>query len=602
MADDELEKNHAFVRDCVARGEVADFKRIDGYNPEAKPRIGADFVRRLLLGLEPNAKPLMPGVRIRGAHIIGPIDFEDCSGAGGAGLPAIALDDCDIPEPLDLSGATISRFSMANSRFRAVWGIGLRVNGDFDCSNVSPYPNDLEGLPPAFLWLDGCKIDGNLRAEGSILNRSAQVPHALSFEHANIRGSALLRNGFRATGSVWLLSAKIGGGLACSNGHFIHEDAQAIVADNAQVGNDITSGEGFVARGKVSLQAAQIGGDFNCVGGCFYGSDNRALIAENLEVEGDILLRDKFTSLGKVSFSGSKIKRDFVVIESELMATDGWALALRTVEVGGQLNAYNNTISGPVDLAGSRINRLVDDPVTAWGDTRDAVRLDELSYVHLGAMPGAKRPLYLARTALLKRNTLPRFGASVKDLLAFSNQPWRECAAAFQRAGLYQEARRIAREEQREANRHRALWKRPFVWLFAEQGFGYGLSVMRAAMTSLIFWAVGWYGTEVMLSRHALIDADRHPGPARECTEVSAPLYALDIAIPVLDLKHEDECKPGAAPGAKLYEGVPLPYNLGRIGEEIAVWRWLKTLYALFGAAVIGMAILTFTGIFKPRE
>jgi hypothetical protein len=98
-----------------------------------------------------------------------------------------------------------------------------------------------------------------------------------------------------------------------------------------------------------------------------------------------------------------------------------------------------------------------------------------------------------------------------------------------------------------------------------------------------------------MLARGALVDAEQND---RACTSVTAPLYALDTAIPLLDFAQEGECKPGRALEPRFREPAT---PLAALFDNVEFWRWAKTLYALFGAIVVGFAILTYTGIFKPK-
>ncbi len=181
----------------------------------------------------------------------------------------------------------------------------------------------------------------------------------------------------------------------------------------------------------------------------------------------------------------------------------------------------------------------------------------------------------------------------------FSNQPWRQVAAAFERAGLRGDARRIRREEQRELNRHRFLLVRPFVWLFAEQMFGYGLSVTRAAITVFAVWVIGALGVSAMNARGALVAVHGSEATTEACVGLDPALYALDAMAPVIDLNQESACVPGRVAGKTLSPGYQTP--VGVVFEELALWQWAKALFSILGAAVVGFALLTWTGVFKPR-
>ena len=153
----------------VARGEVATFA---GTPP---PVLRAAFLRHLLLGL-PAGSPgalagepwpvRLPGVRIRGARIEDALDLADCAGPAGAGLPGLALEDCDIAAPIDLTNARLSRLSLRDSRIGEVRARGVRIDGSLDISGVAPLADAA--------WIDAhaAVIEGDLLARGARL----QIP------------------------------------------------------------------------------------------------------------------------------------------------------------------------------------------------------------------------------------------------------------------------------------------------------------------------------------------------------------------------------------------------------------------------------------------
>ena len=112
----------------VSRGEIASFV---GMPP---PLLRAAFLRHLLLGLpagpEPAAEPWpirLSGVRIHGARIEETLDLADCAGPSGAGLPGLALENCEIAAPLDLTNACIARLSLRASRIGEVRGRNVKA-------------------------------------------------------------------------------------------------------------------------------------------------------------------------------------------------------------------------------------------------------------------------------------------------------------------------------------------------------------------------------------------------------------------------------------------------------------------------------------------
>lgn len=730
MTDAELAANHDFVRQSVGAGNIADFTKAAGYRADTKPKIGAEFLRHLMLGLD-SAKPRLPGVRIKGARLIGKLDLSDCAGASGAGLPALALEDCDLPERLDLSGARVARLSILGSKFSDIWGVGLRVDGDLDLTQAKPAPREIGGDGTSYIRLRAARIGGDVWARGIELRSPRRFvegldifPDALGLQSATIDGNVMIDEGAVIRGCTWLLGAKIGGAVQFSGSQFLNpvqdgqspDDARgAIVLTGAMVGGTIyfrASGERrFEAHGGVELGAARIAGNIYCDGarmvgdqafsaqGAVIGGDvffnsmgdfkfeakgevslracrieggvfcdtgkflNRggqaftlsgasiakamllndgfraegsvqmdsltvhgsimihdakidgALDAKNLDVRGDLAFggvppegsKYAFEADGQVSLWGARINGDLSVINCRLGATDTFALRLDYVRIAGEFRMSANNLQIGASLSGARIERLIDDPARGWGDKDEApfITLNEITIDLIGKSEGVPGKLWKQRTRWLKRNS-PNLkldnsasgrAAARQIKERFHNQPWRQVAAAYDRAGLHADARRVRREEQREANRRRPWWQAPFVWLFAEFMFGFGLSVTRATVSVMVLWAIGFVGVTLMDIRGALIDSET----SLACTRVQPALYAADVMIPVLDLQQEKLCEPGKAPGAALSPGIAelVPGKL--VFEEVALWRWAKALYAIAGAVVVGFAILTWTGVFKPK-
>jgi hypothetical protein len=64
--------------------------------------------------------------------------------------------------------------------------------------------------------------------------------------------------------------------------------------------------------------------------------------------------------------------------------------------------------------------------------------------------------------------------------------------------------------------------------------------------------------------------------------EIDSLIYALDVFLPLVDLRQEARCAPSSDAWA-------------------APWVWAKALYALLGWIVTSLAILTVSGIMKRR-
>jgi len=761
---------------ALRAGVWADLTQAPGYDAEVKPVVPARFLRDMLLGLDSRVAGLPSGLRIRGARVEGDLDLADCTAPGGGGFGVVALEQCDFTGRIDITNADLSRFSIRQSRFRELWGEGVKVSGDFDFRGAVPLPSADE--PMAYIRLRAARIGGDLWARGAMLKCPGDVPRglttvppALNLWLARIEGSALFEMGFVAEGDVRMSSAFIGGDLAfdgatitgrdglaldatgvniggeatfdllderrfaatgevrvsnasigkdlsffgaslsypdgdaldasastigghvrltLANGHRFEADGQvvlwdtkvsgdfvcngarlsapgriALAAASIQVGGragfDMVDGARFEAEGEVQLSNSTIGkdltffgahlsnpgadaldanacgvgghvnlmpingtrfeaegaslfwdariaGDFACHGARLNNPGGLALAAAGIEIgglanfdayeqfrfesSGEVRLANgsigkslsffgaalshpggdaldasachvgghvrlvatndhKFEAEGTTTFWKAKVSGDFVCQGARLIRPDGVALNTSACSVDGGLYAHDNTLEGVVDLSNARIDTLGSFADSAWAGAR-RIRLDSISLRQI-EVDQSDGVAWQARMRWLQRST----DRTAKGQRIVSPHPWRECAIAFARSGRHTDARRIQREGYREENRARPLWIRPFVWVFAEVPFGFGLSALRATVTLVAFWIAGIVGAEAMLARNVLVDFSSRGDP-QACLSLVPALYALDIAIPIIDLRQESLCDPADVGQAGLFPGIQL--------------------------------------------
>lgn len=187
-------------------------------------------------------------------------------------------------------------------------------------------------------------------------------------------------------------------------------------------------------------------------------------------------------------------------------------------------------------------------------------------------------------------------------------------------------------------------------------GFGYMRRPIYAVTTLIVAFIVGWWGVHFANQRGMLvIDAqpvadlampDNHAafpeghrgagstpvlmgsrqvpggeGYVRELpcgATISEPLYALDVLVPIIDLREERSCeiRRVAAPASNGEHGAPAhareepdpgQMNFSQLRAafpELALdnhrfWWWVKAIYALFGWIIVSLSILTFAQVNK---
>ncbi len=702
----DLSPHEHFVVERTRAGEVADFTPMAGPGG-AKPAVRAGFLRKLMLQLDPSWQVQTPGVRLKAARIEGALDLTDCSGAGGTGLPALALVDCDIPEPVDLSHARLARLSFKDSRLTRLNATEAQIDGELDLCGVAPL--DANGHETLTAKLRGVRVDGDLLARNAKFARATDSDDdALMLQGADISGNLLLDGTFDSFGCVWLQNAKIGGGLSCDGATLLNRSddasAEALNADGAEIGNvimrkvkaeglvrfvstriardfDISEGASFRNELSVALMLSnseiggQIFGDTAKVAGQLWLQSVR--VARNLDLRGaEIAHRttargDTFgraieaTSAaigGAALFHGANIKGELFLADARIegyLAFGGgrfinpghWAIRAPNVRVGGNLtfkiadngfaphgqktvieggakfdrarvdgavswaalelrgpgpdNAKGGVLSfadasiaGPlqagalttqtdarVDLSGATCSALDDDLKAGWGVEGTSLDLEGFAYGRIES----RDERWSHRLAWLKRGRGNRF----------SPQPFGQAALAYTRAGRREDARRIllAQHDLRTLSGAGG----PLTWLLSSLfGIiaGYGLAPIRIVRALVLFLAVGVAGVLAMNTQGALVTPQ-----GQACNGAIEPtLYAIDVALPVIDLGQESRCGPGRTARAELPQGSAIGDSDWRLFEGAAMWKWAHALYAIFGAILTALAVITFSGVLKPRD
>ncbi len=708
----DLSPHEHFVVERTRLGEIADFTQMAGAGG-AKPAVRAGFLRKLMLEIDPSWTVRTPGVRLKGARIEGALDLTDCSGAGGAGLPALALVECDIPEPVDLSHARLARLSFSDSRLTRLIAAEARIDGEFDVSGVAALGPP--GQETFTANLRGVHVDGDFVADGAKFARGVESDEpALFLENASIAGSLLLDEGFDVFGCVWLVRAHIGGNFECDDGKFLNRtpDAKgtAIVAEGAEIGGDVFLRSGFLAEGEVSLYGARVRGDVDLENGLFRNEGGVALVLTDADIDGAVSCHGegggcKITGammidgarLGRnldlrgaeivhrvgrdthgravnatnvkigasALFQGANIKGELLLADARISGhlhfgggrfinAGGWAIQAPNVRIGSDLsfvftpefapfgqktvieggamldsaivegglrwNALelrgpgpgedakggvfsieDASIRGPlhakglttqtgakIDVSGASCAALEDQTANGWGAENGWIDAEGFSYGRFENIDETWR----TRLAWLKRTR--RAGGG------FSAQPYTQAAQTYARAGRREDARRIRLAQQDIRTRRSSAGPLTLVLssLFGLVA-GYGLAPIRVVRALVLFLAIGVAGVLVMNDQGALVTPR-----GQACNGAIEPaLYAIDVALPIIDLGQERRCAPGRTARAELSPGTPVsPQSDWRWLEGVALWRWAHALYALLGAILSALTVITFSGILKPKD
>ena len=543
---------------------------------ESKCKIRASVVRFLALGGDDAAPVHEKGVWIEGACIEGDLDLEGCALVGD-----LVLEKCDLVGALLLRGSHTRTVSLSGCRCGEIAANTARIAGSLFLREGFVAKGTVE--------LIGATVDGDLDCSNGRLEGPAQDKAALLFDQARIAGAVRLRTGFVARGVVQLHGAVIGGQLDCTAGRFDGKDegGRALLCDGATVGDTALLGNGFVATGTVRLVGMTIRGNLGCEGGRFEGrDDNRAALdCDRIAVDGCVYLCDDFIALTIVRLLGAKIGLDVYCQggtfgaepDAPKPSSEGSAPAGRRRmspyqairEFSPTLDLSYATIAGTlllrgsaqathyhgVALTGAKIGRIVDGVGCEGAEASSSdgsaaptfLALDGLTYQRFG------EPTNLSSTARIAFLRLQRRADLAED---FKPQPWEQMIKVLREMGHDQEARAVAIEKQK-ALRQAGRMTRPARFLHDLYGlfYGYGYRPLRvgiwatalAGLSALWFWIAAANGV-MTPTDHKILDDKRYASCRQErvpnwtrCHELqydytvfNPVLYSLELILPII--------------------------------------------------------------------
>lgn len=479
-------------------------------------------------------------------------------------------------------------------------------------------------------------IRGTLDLTGARL--IANPGHALSAEGAVVMAAVLLRQGFIARGTIWLLSARIGGNLLLAGARCDGRNRDAIVADQLEIAASLILRDALYVSGRLWFLGAKVASSIEIVNGVVLeGGAGTALLLESVVVGITIVVRSEVQMRGGLRTFGAAIGKNFELEDVTLSKPGELAWSAQGMRVGGTLRIIGNTVAGTIDLADVACGTLTDVP-TGYGDA-DFIRLDGFRYDRIQVQDGCwrwrsrwltrqfatpadirepgKALKWLERIPFLYDvlYPLPKPGS----LDGYHPQPYLQLARRLALQGHQEDARRILSLRRTVERKVMRRWLTgPLSWLFW-LCFDYGLSAKRAVATMIVTLALG--GALVWLANHRgalVVDAQSVAvvGQSSAATDlpkavacgdqINPPIYAIDLFIPLIDLRQESKCEVGEAPGARLGPGVAIPipglnWTWRSAFAEVELWRWGKALYGICGWILTSLAILTFSGVLRRQ-
>lgn len=581
--------------------EVADFSSL----PPAQSRLRAEFLQEIISGSNARHGQLCCPLRIHGAEIIGPMRAP--SGARRNNHVALQFRSCRFDSPVDLGGADFLVLRFVDCRLPAFIGASLSVSADLDLSGsqfsgVTDYESELSQVGQCAIHLNNAHIGGKLDL------------------------SSTQRSRFSAAGTVRLDGARVEGEISVSGALLDGRGEPALSGRSITAGSNVHLGpaEGYrcEASGEVVFAAAQITGDLSCEGARLSNVDGRALHCEDLKVESVTLTADDdgnpFEARGRLNFLTAVLGGSLFLSNARLAPGPDYtgllekggpiainlqqarisnALVLNNIgmlESGGGSPSPDDAlipVRGWFLLTGIRVNALFDNIETAW-PAHGFVDLDGATYArirHVGDDQSVAK-----RIAWLRR----QFPDGRPDSATFRPQPYEQLSRVMRQHGLAREANAIAVEKirMRLAARIDRPWARIFpnvLMLVSSHGY----STSRAVLSFLIFVLLGaaMYATALFAFQQPFVPVENPPEPVtyqlafglaqvtatEGCPGLDVIHYALDAALPVIDLGQDMRCR------------------FTPRGPDRWIWLLLHSAYVIAGAALSAVVVLTLTGVLR---
>lgn len=598
-------------------------------------------------------------ISAEGCSIDGQLVLADIKPTQRAGVPEssrIDLRRCRIGSGLDVEGARLVAGPTAGPDHFALNLTGARVSGEV-CGNSlfadggislregqfsnSVNFNGLTCLRPNTISFDAdtTTIDGGLELG----------------THREIRSTI--------TGSVRIYGATIKGNFNLESALLHCPDGATLIAMGATIGGHILICSGLESQGELDLRAVRVKGSVDVKRAKLQSRFNSCIDLASAQIGGDLHFGLDFTANGTIAIVGATIEGSLILSDADILPSltseDEKASAMPSPPSYDAINATNASIKldcriahlrthGTIRLWGATVGQTLsvanadsspewilrdcsvgqidDNNAKGWGK-KPTVRADGFRYDALSPTSYFGENVWTTRKRWLKLIKSP--GGTLAP------QPYEQVAKVLFEMGHVSESRQATIYLNGRRTRHLPplSLRQPFTSIFRLMVFvvrlifaglfgicfAYGYSPPRAALTFLFFVGLGTLGasyansSDLMIVNGSAVSSvfadsgskphmvftktdGAHNTDKIPCGDSITPFwYAVDLFVPLVDLNQEKQC---------IAESVADRPPLHVFGVKLPVFdtwflRSLTAIYALLGAVVTSLTILTFSGVLR---
>lgn len=595
-AESEAERR---VLDAIDARQVVDLSSL----PAPQRRLRAEFLQALISGSDGE---LCCPLRICGADIVGAL--RPPSGRFADGRMVLQFRSCSFDSPVDLSGAEFLVLRFVDCNLPAFIGASLSVRSDLDLSGshfagVEGYESELSQVGTCAVHLNHVRVGGRLDLSSTATSR------------------------FSAAGSVRFDGARIDGDVYMAGALLDGRGAPALSARSATIGGNVdlstAAGHRFEAFGEVCFAAAKITGDLDCEACRLVNPHGRALHCEDMTVETVFLTARNqrqlpFEASGRLNFLTAIIGGSLFMTNARLAPGPDYqgllrkggpiAINLQQVRISNALvfnnitaledtsgtaasDAERQPVRGWFLLTGADLKALLDNVETGW-PAAGYLDLEGASYARIYNVGGGN--VIANRIAWLRR----QFPGGSPTASTFRPQPYEQLSRVLREHGQASEANTIAVEKirMRLAARIDGPWSRLFpklLMLICHHGYSTSRAVLSLAI--FVLFGAAMYATALFAFQQPFVPVENPPEPVnyqfafgllqlaaeRGCPGLDVLHYALDAALPVIDLSQDLRCR------------------FTPDGPARWLWLLLHSAYTIAGAALFAVVVLTLTGVLR---
>ncbi len=533
------------VRNVIARGRVA---------------LGSS---QMAIDVQLHTSIACSGFDAHSASIAGSLNIDGCvfgcvEGAIGANLESICVGDKCMVVRTNIAPC----LSFDAAKLRSLELYGLSLGGSIGADTV------------AALSL----VDADIEANLTIGDAAGYTKHPVTLK---VQGLA----------DAYGLS--VGGDMVINGGRFTrgdrlseHHGARCWNIAAARIGGSLQLSSVSSRSAAAHVLAPRFAGSVDC---------SRSTIGRNLIITAGTMLhalRPDPTTHGDVQFP--------------LEQQPNVCLSLQSTKIGGTLILHGADMRGCVDLNDSSIESLDDSGGGAWADCGikpGDLRIDGLTYRNLGRRDADLPPGDGSEATVGSRWRLsPRqeteavaarlgwldmqFPGGVATPATFLPQPYEQLAHHYGALGDERGRRQVLVRKRQLQRLHSGLgWVERAVSGLLGLTSNYGYSPGRASLWVLVLIALGTVGAALLNAAGAMAQRDASDGRLA----FSAILYAIDVAVPFLELGHD---------AAWRIE----PSHLQKWPGRTFVVQVGEAIYRLGGVVLLSIAVLTFSGVLREKD